>query len=762
MKKKLVILTTLTLLIGILPAIWDHGYYILNCDFSWQEIPLIIETKRMLASGVPLWSWNTYFGDSFIASYSFYTLGSPFVWINCLFPNDLMLYGITFTLWLKFVVCALITYAYLRKMRFDGQLSALGALLYTFSSYAISNVIYYHFMEPMMCFPVLLMAIERYLRGERYGRTALVGASFLIPFVNFYFLPCSLFSGVLYALMRMHHLRCQRKWHLVWQAALLIALGVTMAAVLLLPTLLHLSGATGSRYHKINVGLMLLDCVERVRTLVMPKLYEGVNYFFFRSAFSSNAVSVAVGGLCFGLAYVWHRRRQLDWLSWLLIACLVLYVTPLNGIFSFFTDISYSRWAYAFTLFIILATLTELREGNYTMRDFWRYLWVTVVVLAVVYVWSFIGTFDGIPRAFIPYNWIFFGLLVLGFALLWWWMRRSRSIGVLTLLVAGFAALQFFSSFLIREGYVAKAFGINYLIQDREEKYFADNDYPYNTGNFHYRTDFVTSGVNIYSNQASYKNWPSVTSFSSVQNKVVMPLFALGDSSRRRPSRIQFIPQIHRTSFDALMSVKTVVDYHDRQGRNDTIQGLKEVRRTSNYTVNDFEYYIPMGFTYDTYVNYDTIAHMIRQHNRNWDMPLQVLANMAVNHGDTAEVARYLKPGVIDTTISLDSVVVERRKVVCDRFEGDTRGFRAHIILPRTNYVFFSVPCDPGFTATVDGREVPIIKANCGLSAVLVPKGSHNIEFAYFPPGLKEGAAVTAVALLLLLIIAWRDWKVHN
>jgi uncharacterized membrane protein YfhO len=65
--------------------------------------------------------------------------------------------------------------------------------------------------------------------------------------------------------------------------------------------------------------------------------------------------------------------------------------------------------------------------------------------------------------------------------------------------------------------------------------------------------------------------------------------------------------------------------------------------------------------------------------------------------------------------------------------------------------VFFSIPCDAGWSAKVDGRPADIEKVNTGFLGLMLPAGKHSIVFRYFPPGLREGILVSGVALLLLL-----------
>jgi hypothetical protein len=61
----------------------------------------------------------------------------------------------------------------------------------------------------------------------------------------------------------------------------------------------------------------------------------------------------------------------------------------------------------------------------------------------------------------------------------------------------------------------------------------------------------------------------------------------------------------------------------------------------------------------------------------------------------------------------------------------------------------------PRFHCRVDGREVPIWRANYLFRAVLVPAGDHLVEFVYVAKGLRLGAAITLATLLFLPIVLW-------
>ena len=39
--------------------------------------------------------------------------------------------------------------------------------------------------------------------------------------------------------------------------------------------------------------------------------------------------------------------------------------------------------------------------------------------------------------------------------------------------------------------------------------------------------------------------------------------------------------------------------------------------------------------------------------------------------------------------------------------------------------------------------------------AIDVPEGTHTVEFKYFPPGLKTGLMISALALVILGVLLW-------
>ena len=88
-----------------------------------------------------------------------------------------------------------------------------------------------------------------------------------------------------------------------------------------------------------------------------------------------------------------------------------------------------------------------------------------------------------------------------------------------------------------------------------------------------------------------------------------------------------------------------------------------------------------------------------------------------------------------------------RRAACVAAFTATGTGFTAKTAYDADELVFFSVPYDDGFSATVNGEPAAIEKVDDGLMAVYVPAGENEIEFTYHTPGLKVSACVSAAAI---------------
>jgi hypothetical protein len=58
----------------------------------------------------------------------------------------------------------------------------------------------------------------------------------------------------------------------------------------------------------------------------------------------------------------------------------------------------------------------------------------------------------------------------------------------------------------------------------------------------------------------------------------------------------------------------------------------------------------------------------------------------------------------------------------------------------------------PGWSATIDGQPIEIIRAYGALSAVSLPAGEHTVEFIYAPRSFQYGAVISTIAWLIVIV----------
>ena len=67
--------------------------------------------------------------------------------------------------------------------------------------------------------------------------------------------------------------------------------------------------------------------------------------------------------------------------------------------------------------------------------------------------------------------------------------------------------------------------------------------------------------------------------------------------------------------------------------------------------------------------------------------------------------------------------------------------------------VFSEVYYPNGWTAYVDGEEVPHFRANWILRAMVIPAGEHTIEFKFQPGIYSTGESISMASSILLLLL---------
>ncbi len=741
---------TLVLAVGLSPIYLFPEYFIPLTDSTEQLYPFVLETKRMLSTGSPWWTWQSFLGDNFIGAYAYYTFTRPLLLAVCLLPYRYVGAGIVASVYLNFLILAWLTSCYLRVMGFGGRLRLIGCLLFTLSSFMICQLFYCMFFEPVQAFVILLICIERFLQGRRYSLTALTLASFAVAFVNYYFMPASIIAAAIYFLCRT--LCCYReRWAgLTLKAAGCVCLGVLMAAVVIFPVMMYLSGSSRAGAAGANLNIAYgNNWGLRMLSLIAPTPYEGkLRLLDVDSGYNMNMAYLGIFGLLPFLFYAARHRR-----SWITILCavyIVFLVTPLNGLFNLFTHPYYTRWCYALIMAVLIATLSYLRERSGRLiprRATLVYCAVSLVCLAAVYCYAvfvrlYLGAFelDDSWGTYIAASVLL--LLNLG-GLLLLTRRPVLSRPWIRTCISSIVVIAILHCLFLSYRYAQLPVGENNIYETMVRLTDSRSECDTFTSRTFYEPHPRRHDKNV--NYHLISNRQSLPTYISTSNPATIRLSYLLNHSI---SWNIFIDRYHESAF-TLLSVK---DF-DRFSRHPYSQVPEAALRGDRY--------IPMGMAYDRYsVMDDSLADI--DHARRHDILRGMLASVLIDKADETELSRYMSPVEFRDSLPLDSLVAARRACTCDSFKGDSHGFTATISLPDTMVVMFSAAADPGFRATIDGKPTKIYNVNMGMSASVVPAGRHTVRYEYFPPGLRQGALVSLVALMVFLGLTAAEYRLSR
>ena len=88
-----------------------------------------------------------------------------------------------------------------------------------------------------------------------------------------------------------------------------------------------------------------------------------------------------------------------------------------------------------------------------------------------------------------------------------------------------------------------------------------------------------------------------------------------------------------------------------------------------------------------------------------------------------------------------------------------TNSLTGTVDLSKDKILCVSVPYSKGWSATVDGEEVEILRGNYMFMCLPLTAGHHDIEFHYCSPGIKLGAVVSVVSLCVVAGMIMSDRK---
>lgn len=735
----------------ILPVMFaNNGNLYLVGDYMSQQIPFIRECRRMLLSGEPFWSSNTFLGANFLGAYSFYNYGSPFYWPLYLMPEALTGIGLSITFVLRHGVAALTSFIYLKSHCQNRNLAFIGAFIYTFSSFTMDSTYFFHFIDVIAVFPLLLYLVDEALENRKTALMAL--AVMLNAMINYYFFFSTSVFFLIYLAFRILSSNKAYSSKDGIRCIIYYALGALAAMFILMPSalsLLETHKATNSFSSTLLRGLgSIPQLIKILKGIVLPS--EGVlgsaNGFVF-SNFNSNAAFLPFFGAVFLLIAV-RKKKPSEWYYKLIKFLFILTLVPFgNGIFSFFTNFSYTRWWYAFVLISVLASIKVIEEKP-DVRGFKKSAkTITIISAAVIggpllikLIFAYAlknANLDFIPQAALNYlenagmtspfttdDLRYCITLILMTAAsyfpLWMFTRKGRPFDTKKAIpVVAIICIFSYSVYLSNE---ARVFDIGYNDGYKGADTAVSNEISYTS-----RTSFEGS----FSNYSSIANKPSISAFHSFKSHSAAEFCRLAGYSDTL--HINNVRYFDTPAIQTVLSVEKTVD---KDGNEKAAP-----------------YYSPFGYSYGYYVLDEGFEHSKSKKENN--RRIELMTKACIIDAETAiRLGDVIKPLNEADSVDWEEACKENRSTAATDFVMTSKGFTAVTNGNDKRLIYFSIPHDNGWKAYVDGKQAEIFTLNGGLMGIVVPEGESEIEFIFTTPGLCAGIAVSAVSLLLIAALS--------
>ena len=761
------------MLVAFIPTMIDNdGIFLYYGDFNSQQVMFYEHANDMVREGNFGWDWGTDLGSNFIGSYSFYLLGSPFFWLSTIFPQKAVVFLLPWLLSLKTAVAAVTAYAYIRRFVENRDACFMGAMLYAFSGFQVYNVFFNHFHDVTAFFPLLLLGFELLVKDHKKGAFAI--AVGICASISYFFFACEVVFLIIYFFVRLTDKDLKMTWKTFGLLVLESVLGVMLSAVIFLPSCIDV--LTNPRLESRLYGLDMVVYSENVR---IPRIIQAffmvsdmparVNLLASEKArWASIAGYLPLFSMCGVIAYM--RTRKKNWANKLIIICIIMAFVPvLNSTYVMFNGSYYARWFYMPILIMCLMTAKVIDENPDQLK---KGLWITVggglffVAIGLLpkqengeTVWGKIAKYPDLYTLQAVLTVLFIAALIL---IVYFVIRYKKATAVMAVMTSAACVVYMFTSIqygsqqgeYVHYKYITNGiYGEENLNLEKLDTSFQDE------GNDFYRID-TSQDVD---NWCMFWGLSTMRTFHSVVPSSIMEFYDSIGQTRDVASRMDTDLYALRGLFSVRYYFSQLTDsqINGTAANNPSeymegLQGFKYVDTQNGFNIYENENWVPMGFAFDEYTTDEVIQSLDKVDKTNILMEALVL--------EPEQIAKYSDVmSKYDETKTRDRVTYtqackEKQAKSCYYFEESSDGFDAKIKLDSDSLVFFSVPYDQGWSASVNGQEVDIEKVDYGFMAVLCKAGDNVIRFDYQTTGLTAGKIITVTGFVVLVAYMGTDF----
>lgn len=182
-----------------------------------------------------------------------------------------------------------------------------------------------------------------------------------------------------------------------------------------------------------------------------------------------------------------------------------------------------------------------------------------------------------------------------------------------------------------------------------------------------------------------------------------------------------------------------------------TGMGFDSIAKFGDVKVYKNKYALPFGFTYNKGIGEDEFKKL---------SPTQkdfcLLRACVIGNEDKVTFSSIKSFNTADTIapFTFDNYLAYVNELKKDEFK--VSKFSENNIIGSVNtsdakILFFSIPFDEGWKATLNGQETKLYRLNCGLTGLMTKKGSNTVELKFTPRFKNTGLMVSLVSLFIFV-----------
>jgi len=651
-----------------------------------------------------------------------YYLGSPFNLIMIFFDEKTMPIGIMILILLKTACMGYFMFLYLYGKK-QSPAAVLFSTAYALSAYAVAYQSNIMWLDALVFLPLVILGLENLIRE---GRCLLYVVSLGLTIISNYFtayMVCLFvvfyFVGYL-LLIEWNKSGIKKKLRITGRFAAGSLCGGGLSAFLLLPMLYEMQSGMGRQ----NVKW------EAVRNGAKLFYYRSILPMFLSCSYDNSQRQDCMGSFpllyCGAIAVfgviLFFTAGNISWrkkvFGIFLLAMLLVSCNHMNLFFiwhGFYTPLG-APWRFAFLWSFVLLTAAYEGAGAFLEEKRGKYGYIVIACIGLFFFWVF--------WRFPNYRWItIFNAIIVSCEtaglFLWKYGKiRGRAMAVMLCVTALGAELISNAVYTWRQGFEFEELSAYQGYINRMEEAIVEEPGIY-------RSEILGEESRSLNDGFLWK-MNTIGSYTSTSKRKTYGVGACLDIGDLRDVRIY--------NADAPFLSKSIIGLKYIYGGEIADIGYEKIKTTKDgLHVYENKNVLPFGFL----VNETALDITARDGSKDISERQSMLFH-ALAGSKEGENEKAVEKAIEKTAEYTLEVVSETISDVTSRVKND---------LGETAYVCYSVPCERGWKATVDGEEVVVMEGMGGLLLVPVEEGEHEVKISYTAPGSRLGALISLVCL---------------